>query len=149
MDDWYNVYSEQIMESGGRGLLLEHLSSTYRALQAVYPEHHWQAWKFIRQPKRQYLEHSEQRKYFDWLIEKLELKKMEDWYEISTEEVIRQGGYSFLQAYDRSMYQALKSIYPEHYWPVHKFTQPAKFWSHIENQRLFFNDWLTTEENSK
>src|SRR5947209_2988498 len=47
MEDWYNVRKEDIDKNGGAGLLVYHFGgSPSKALQSVYPEHHWEMGRF-------------------------------------------------------------------------------------------------------
>ncbi len=44
--DWYYVSTKQIYMCGGRGVLAHYNGSLIQALQALYPEWTWNAWRF-------------------------------------------------------------------------------------------------------
>jgi hypothetical protein len=47
MEDWYNLKKEDVEKYGGKALLNKFYdNSPLKALQLVYPEHTWCAWKF-------------------------------------------------------------------------------------------------------
>ncbi len=50
--DWYYVSIKQFNQHGGRGMLEYYRGSLTRALQAVYPDHHWHSHNTFVQKKR-------------------------------------------------------------------------------------------------
>ncbi len=49
-----------------------------------------------------------------------------DWFYVSTKQVFQNGGGSLLCSYyNGSLQQALQTLYPEHTWPVWRFTTPS------------------------
>jgi hypothetical protein len=46
---------------------------------------------------------------------------MEDWYEVTTEDIRKNGGAAVLFYYNGSPSSALQSVYPEHFWDLTKF----------------------------
>src|SRR5689334_5535227 len=83
------------------------------------------------------------REFFDILGKELEFKNLDDWYNITTEQIQNAGGHTLLaEYYYNSPSTALKKIYPEHNWIPWKFNRaPSGLWKESENHLLFF-DWL-------
>lgn len=58
-----------------------------------------------------------QKRFFDRLAEKLHIKSLEDWYNISQSDIIKNGGSGILMKfYGGSPLRALKAIYPDYNW---------------------------------
>lgn len=144
MDDWYNVTKEDIYKHGGVGLLSHHYGdSPSRALQLVYPAHNWIPWRFGYTPRGFWNKQENHRKFFDWLGKQLGYEKMDDWYNVTKEDIHKHGGVGLLnQYYNSSSSKALQAIYPEHNWIPWRFGYtPHGFWETKDNHRRFF-DWL-------
>ena len=68
-------------------------------------------------PKNYWSNIENQRKYFSWLSNKLNIKSNEDWYNIKLEQLYSLFGSTLMKDYYYgSLFQALKSIYPEYEW---------------------------------
>jgi len=53
--------------------------------------------------------------FMDWLFQKLQLKKLDDWYNINDFDIIENGGKDILQRYGSS-FNLLLAMYPNHQW---------------------------------
>src|SRR5690349_13949990 len=110
--------------------------------------------------------------FFDWPHKELGYKYMDDWYNVTQENIHKNGGRGPLDSwYANSPSKALTSIYPEHNWELEKsknkplqlrvshesqrkaFSKsiqmklqkiPLRFWKNKENHTIFF-DWLHKE----
>jgi hypothetical protein len=104
---------------------------------------------------------SNQRLYFDWLGEILDIRDASDWYTLKKEDIVKRGGHSLLAYhYSHSPSRALSSIYPHttwHHWKFHQtpvknicflfvFTDSKKghFWDSYQNCRSYM-EWLGDE----
>ena len=76
------------------------------------------------------------------LKDQLELKCMEDWYNVSKKTVYKYRGKATIK-YFGSLPQALKVAYSDHHWLPWKFfgQVPKNYWQQESNRRAFF-DWL-------
>ena len=119
--DWYSITINEIRNYGGSGLLNKYNNSLQHALKSIYPNYEWIPWKF--QTSKNFWSNIEnQRKYFNWLSNQLNIKSNEDWYNIKIEQIISLYSSSLLNKYyDGSLYLALKSIYPNYEWIPWKF----------------------------
>lgn len=104
----------------------------------------------VNQTKRVFnVEDREQlRLQVEWLGQQLGVQKIEDWYSISSKEVLRffEDPSHFKQYFNNSLYDLLRSAYVDYNWQPWKFsdTPSRNFWNDIENQREYF-DWLGKE----
>src|SRR5690349_8561441 len=85
--------------------------------------------------------------FFDRSKDKLGYNCMEDWYNITQEDICRNGGITLLfKHYNSSPSMALQKVYPEHNWMLWRFkVVPTGYWDEIldnpvESKRLV--DWL-------
>lgn len=146
MDDWYKVTQNDIFKHGGQSMLdCYYNNSPSQALQAVYPEHNWMPWKFGQTPHGFWEKMENQKQFFDWLGSELGYKEMDDWYSVTSLDVINAGGGELLQTKYHSVLHALQTVYPLHSWIGWKFRRvPQTFWKNQANQKQFF-DWLGSE----
>ena len=122
MDDWYNVVQEDIFRHGGRTILQQFFNnSPSKALQTVYPQHNWLLWKFQQVPRMFWRSEENHKLYFDWLGHQLEYTCMEDWYNVTAEDIQRNKGAGVLSYYGNSPAKALQKIYPHHIWKMNLF----------------------------
>lgn len=105
--------------NGGGGLLTNcYRGSLSKALQTVYPEHHFLIWRFDYSPLH-FNSKVNQRAFFDWMSCQLGCKHLHDWNNIPLEDVHKLGAQGLLNIYySGSLTKALESIYPEHKWMV-------------------------------
>ena len=85
--DWYSITIKEIKNNGGSGLLNRYNDSLQYALESIYPNYEWIPWKFNQTPKNYWLNIENQRKYFNWLSNQLNIKSNEDWYNIKLEKI--------------------------------------------------------------
>lgn len=77
---------------------------------------------------------------------KLRCKIYEDWYKISTEDIIKHGGVGLLKIYSGSLTKLLASIFPSVDWKLWQFNKvPNGFWNELVNQKKFV-DWLGIQD---
>ena len=142
MDDWYFVTEDQVTEFGG-AVYLTKFSSLLRALQSIYPNHRWEMWKFGTVSMGHWKKKENHINFFDWLKRKMGFKSMDDWYNVTQEDIHRNGGGGLLLSYFRnSPSLALQSVYPQHPWMIWRFKQTSnRYWENLDNQRSFLS-WL-------
>ncbi len=133
MDDWYNVSQDDIYQHG-KGLLHRHYrNSPSQALQTVYPEHDWMMWRFGRTPKGFWENDSHHKQFFDRLGTQLGYKEMDDWYNVSQDDIYQHGKGLLCHHYNRSPSQALQMVYPEHDWMMWRFVHtPKGYWEKLQ-----------------
>jgi hypothetical protein len=87
-----------------------------------------------------------QRSYFDWIGQQLNIQRLDDWHRVTFRAISRFPKVSsILLNYNSSLFQALKAIYPEVEWnPLSSKSVPQKHWKSKENHRTYFN-WLAQQ----
>ena len=63
------------------------------------------------------------RSVLDGVGKKLGIKSPEDWYEITSDKIIRNGGRYMLTRCGHTTYTLVTFIYPEHEWILHCFNR--------------------------
>src|SRR5690242_16983025 len=100
MEDWYHIGKKDVCDNGGGKLLTHHYNSSHMtALENIYHEHNWIPWKFTKSPHGFWNDKNNHLKFFDWLGKELGFKTMDDWYQLSQENVVENGGGGFLYLY--------------------------------------------------
>lgn len=81
------------------------------------------------------------RRFFDKLGIQLGYKRMNDWYNVTTEDIGNNGVGRFpRREYNNSPSLALQKVYPEHKWELERFKhRPKKLWKNQENHKNFFD----------
>jgi hypothetical protein len=136
--DLLTIRNSHLLEHGGSGLLKLHGNYVYKVLQKLFPEKEWYPWMFGRVPKKYWEDHSNRKKFFDWLAKELKIVKKEQWYELNTHEVVQRGGGGLLTLYNRSVASALESVYPDFLW--NKQAAGRGYWAYVKNQRSYFDE---------
>jgi hypothetical protein len=55
-----------------------------------------------------------QKDFMDQLATKMQIKKPEDWYKVSSDNIKRNGGAGLVDFYDGSLYKLLSAVYPKY-----------------------------------
>jgi hypothetical protein len=64
LNDWYNISSKLFLKNGGGGLINNYGQSVYHMLQAIYPEHDWKPWLFMKVPQYFWFDTKKSKKLF-------------------------------------------------------------------------------------
>jgi len=126
LDDFYGVTTQDIIHSGGRGLLNQHRNSLSQCLQAVYPHHLWKAWKFPKCPTHYWKDVSKVAQCMSEVADKLEISCLEDWYRVSVRQVIHIAKAGSLVQYYKGIHPVLKLLYPSYPWDTQRFHRATK-----------------------
>ncbi len=94
LEDWYPIDRIQILKRTGGNILLGYYSrSLIKALEGIYPEYHWQPWRFEnRLPRGYWNERVNVTAFMNWIAKQVGVESMDDWYNISVAQVIVCGG---------------------------------------------------------
>jgi len=117
-EDWYDVKRIHIVEQGGLKLLQAH-GNMYQVLSAHFPEYKWVLFRFRRLvlPTEYWNDIDNQRAFIEYIIDRHNIQKEEDWNEIFTQDLIKSNGRGFIRLYP-SMRDALRTIYPDKPWDM-------------------------------
>lgn len=69
-----------------------------------------------KKPYRFWNNLNHQRKFFEEVAKKLNIKTKDDWYRINSEDLHSAGAQGVLLHYKNSLYDALRNLYPEHWY---------------------------------
>jgi hypothetical protein len=156
-EDWYNISREILIENNGGGYILnKYNGSPVSFVMNVFPDYNWLQWKFHITGLKFWQDKKNHKKFADWLGEEEGFKNEEDWYNITSEIIIKHGGSTlFLNYYKGSPYLFVSSIYEDINWVQWKFKQVGKkTWVNkdgtfnIKNHKKFA-DWLGEEVGFK
>ena len=86
-ENWKQLDVEKVVERGGGDILKLYGNSLLKALQNIFPDHHWKLWRFDQVSKELWEDVKNHREYFDWVGKELGVQKLEDWYQIQTKQL--------------------------------------------------------------
>lgn len=104
--DWYHVNIYKLQSP-----VVAFHSSYQVALQTVYPEFSWYFWLFPTVPDDFWDDIKNQRSYFEWLMDKLQIDE-EELYHLKRSDVTKTGGRTVLLMHDNSLPLALMKAFP-------------------------------------
>eukprot|EP01114_Cavostelium_apophysatum_P022250 TRINITY_DN7990_c0_g1_i11.p1 TRINITY_DN7990_c0_g1~~TRINITY_DN7990_c0_g1_i11.p1 ORF type:complete len:350 (+),score=40.21 TRINITY_DN7990_c0_g1_i11:1015-2064(+) len=82
-----------------------------------------------------------QREFLSELANKLGYTQWEDWYSISSTDIIKTGGWGLLKVFEGSPTKALTTVFPEYDWKIQRFKYvPLNFWKQRNNQRELMDE---------
>ena len=133
IEDWINVSKKIIERNGGKILFSFYDGNKISLLSSIYPNVDWQS---LKQKKKENFKSIEnQRKFMDKLFIKFNLKSINDWNNISRNQIIQNGGKKLLKNFKNCRRKLLSEVYPNYPWKS-KF----KNLKLIENQQDFMDD---------
>lgn len=146
-EHWYQISGKDIRNNNGSTLLVQyydnsHIQFVQTVIKLIYPKHEWLEWNFNKAPQHFWDLLTNQKKYMDWLFNKLEYNKMDDWYNLNINILRKNNAGGLINKYNNSHIQLLTAVYTEHEWLEWKFKYTSnKFWSNPINHKKF-TDWL-------
>eukprot|EP00012_Vannella_robusta_P010781 CAMPEP_0206204752 /NCGR_PEP_ID=MMETSP0166-20121206/13747_1 /ASSEMBLY_ACC=CAM_ASM_000260 /TAXON_ID=95228 /ORGANISM="Vannella robusta, Strain DIVA3 518/3/11/1/6" /LENGTH=499 /DNA_ID=CAMNT_0053624511 /DNA_START=210 /DNA_END=1706 /DNA_ORIENTATION=- len=143
--DWCTVRYKDFYENGGSALLFKY-SNLQNILKEHYPDFPWESWmkegkEVLSRPKtnRDWANIDNQRLFMDQLGEKLGIRHLDEWTQVSRKTICDYGG-SGLFYHHKGLFTALQVIYPTHSWNVLDMkTLPRNFWSNQANHRMILD----------
>jgi hypothetical protein len=120
-EQWYSISLNDILSNEGSTLMDIYKDSLANALRTLYPEYEWNMWLFPNVPTNFFLDFTNQRRYLDWLEDKLSINSVEDWYDVSIQHICMFNGYPLVKNGYKSLIELLQRHYPQHYWNPKSF----------------------------
>eukprot|EP01118_Nematostelium_gracile_P015920 TRINITY_DN6480_c0_g2_i1.p1 TRINITY_DN6480_c0_g2~~TRINITY_DN6480_c0_g2_i1.p1 ORF type:complete len:190 (-),score=30.60 TRINITY_DN6480_c0_g2_i1:134-703(-) len=120
MEDWYDVTVRQVLETIGKGLLRKYKSSPSCLVMSMFTEHKWDVSKFARR-KGIWDDLQLQRNVMSDLAKRLNIKKMEDWYDVGVVQIYENGGKGLLYKHGNSPSKMIVSVLNHHKWDLSRF----------------------------
>ena len=97
--DWSKCTYQKLVKEGGAPLLRRY-TSLVAALRSVYPEYEWDNIPLrTRMPRNHWNKLENQRKFFNELQNRYNIKQPEDWTNITYKQVVKDGGGTILKQY--------------------------------------------------
>jgi hypothetical protein len=116
LEDWYKISSIDIVNNKGRGLINYYKGSFFKLLKTVYPDYNWKPWLFNNSPKSYWNKNDSVNTYIKWLENQLEIKALDDWYNVSAKDITKYfQGNTLLNKYG-GLKAFLLHYYPNHKW---------------------------------
>lgn len=150
-EDWYTVTLNDMVNHHASGLARKYNYSMRRLVTTIFSEHRWLAWRFtilavgywdnpqvcrIASQRSSFLTYSckqNQRGYMDWLGKELNYDKMDDWYSVTLEDIVRCYGSGLAGKYNNSPRELIMAVYIEHNWLMWKFAHvPLSYWDNLQ-----------------
>ena len=79
----YLIQIKDLLHNHGGSLIKNFNNSPIKLITSVYPNQNWLPWKFNQAPKGYWNDENNVKQYINWLGDKLNIKTMEDWYNVS------------------------------------------------------------------
>eukprot|EP01114_Cavostelium_apophysatum_P019814 TRINITY_DN6476_c0_g1_i1.p1 TRINITY_DN6476_c0_g1~~TRINITY_DN6476_c0_g1_i1.p1 ORF type:complete len:606 (-),score=129.46 TRINITY_DN6476_c0_g1_i1:43-1860(-) len=124
-EDWYKVSRKAVESCGGSSLVSYHRNSVARALCEAYPQYPWQIWRFKEVPSGFFNQSKVRRQFLDYVSSELHLQTMDDWYQVSKDDILARGGGEILKIFGGSVARSVINSYPEHNWDLQNFKEIA------------------------
>jgi hypothetical protein len=119
--DWYNYGGKTIIKYGGESLLSNQYKCCFTNLIiAVYPEYNFKIYMFIASPKKYWWHKTNIQSYLKDLFIHMNFTSIEDWYRITSNNIITFHGGGLLDKYAGS-YIKLITENIEYKWQTNKF----------------------------
>jgi hypothetical protein len=131
-EDWYRIKVSDVISHGGSAILHVYKNSLIKTVESIYPTYRWHTWQFNTVSKNFWQEQQNISSFLNWVAQQLGIKKLEDWYGVSTLHFKRLGGSWLLQKYGGLM-QLLGIHFPHHDWNVSRFQLANK------SQKFLYN----------
>lgn len=130
-EDWYGVNIDNMSIKSMHKELVQLLNNYYNdslceALQMIYNDHKWFPFLFKHINSEYWIDKDNHRQYVDWLGDQLSIKNLDEWYNITADDVKNKGGKKLLQYYEDSVAKALQAVYPQHTFDPSRFIANTK-----------------------
>lgn len=143
-EDWYQISKQDFHCNYGGGLLANfYKDSPQKAVLDHFPDSPWKSWLFRSAPQGYWKDKKNRKAYMDWLAERLGVKTIDDWYQVSRAHFhTNSGGGLLANYYGDSVFRALEEYAPRKKWQPWCFhTVPQGYWQDIDNRRTYMR-WL-------
>eukprot|EP01118_Nematostelium_gracile_P008337 TRINITY_DN2763_c0_g1_i1.p1 TRINITY_DN2763_c0_g1~~TRINITY_DN2763_c0_g1_i1.p1 ORF type:complete len:389 (+),score=75.72 TRINITY_DN2763_c0_g1_i1:90-1256(+) len=130
MEDWYEVSVSQIREKGGSALLRSYQDSPAKMISSILIDHKWNLRKFNCKITGVWDNLQLQKDFMNNVLGKeLNIKTMDDWYDVGVAQIRAKGGGGLLRRYYNSPFLMITSVLKDHPWNRKDFNRkPKVFW---------------------
>ena len=118
LEDWVKISRRKIYHNIGRSLLQNYSNDKKKLFKTIYPNFPWKFNEKNENANKYFQNIENQRQFMNDLSQKLNLKSIDDWMNVSRNKIIENGGKSLiLYFYSNDMKKLLTNIFPFHPWP--------------------------------
>jgi hypothetical protein len=130
LESWYGISKTQVQNIRGfKTLLAPFGGSLPRTLAAAYPEHEWKPWLFLHTPDDFWADKANQVEFLNWVKQEMRFKGIGGFYKVTTQDIKDYGGTGLTKLFNDSVYDIVKSAFPQHDWLPWKFSYiPQSIW---------------------
>jgi len=118
---WYEQSNGFLLEHGGAVLLSIYSKSLPKLLAVVYPDYDWQLWRFPRTMEQVLESEEELGKLFSIMEDALGIRRPEEWYRVTTEQLTALDLPFFYRSDARGLVGVLSKRYPNVEWDTEAF----------------------------
>lgn len=140
-EKWYAIDKSDIMANHGL-TLLKIFGSASALVTGVFPEIEWKEWMFRNPPDGFWNVKDNRMRYLGWLGDQLNIKEMDDWYNVTGAILRNNHGRGMIEIFGSSIIGIFREHYPGHDWKEWLFGIPRpEYWRVIGNRREYL-EWL-------
>lgn len=143
-DDWYRVTKQHFADNNGLGLLNNYYNGcVVSALMEYKPRLQLNEWLFGVVPQGFWESAGNFQRYMDWLGVTLNIRTIQLWYGVKSEDVKTHHGNTPLTQRGGSIFQMVSEYLPDHNWKPWLFATrvPSGYWKNPENRKSYLR-WL-------
>lgn len=120
---WYQVSNDAIVRGGGSTLLAMNGYSVFSLVSSLFPEHPWDASKFLKRTQGHWADPENQRKGLQEIAARIGIAPgdFDAWYKVSVEDFGKANAWGLLSFYRGSPSLLVATVFAEHKWDLHKF----------------------------
>lgn len=146
VDDWLSISKSKIIAMGGTYLLAYYADDVESMLRNIYPTHHFDFDRLQKNSRGYFTIMANQRNFMNRLFVKLKMQRFEDWYEITKNKIVTNGGESLLLHYYCGDLVALfTTVYANFPWETNLFKlNTSRYFQSLKNQRKFMEGLAET-----
>ena len=146
LDQWIDITKKKIIQNGGYKILSIYSNDLQKLLTTIYPNFPWNF-------DQSFLLLDNQRKFFDYLFKKFNLKDKNDWSKISRYRISNfKDGRRLLALYSFNLKNLLTTLYPDHFWDFSKLKYKptnqfhSSFEYHLEKLKFLIKKYKIKEK---
>jgi hypothetical protein len=140
-EDWYRITHQKMIDFHGSWLLKNYYhSSPSQFVMAMFPEYHLKPYKFHQAPQGYWKSEENRKSYAHDLGVHLGYKNIEDWYQITQQQILDFHGRGLLSHYNGSPTKFVMTVFREYHLKPYKFSSPKGYWENKENQKSYAHD---------
>lgn len=151
--EWYSITPQDIRNHGGNEglqILTKYGNSVLKALSKNYSENNWDLCRYSHVPPSFWTIIINQRYFLDQISTFLNFSSWENWYTITSQDLVLNGGKGLIDAYNGCIFSAITNIYSEFKWEPWQFKNikiPDEYWN--SSTFRFYFDSLAKHLNYK